>query len=133
MTIPTVLNVSNMPSQVTRSAGLTLNWTGGASSDQVLIGGLATNKVNGVDTGAEFSCLTTAGAGTFTVPSSILNQLPAVTQAALTAQTGTTGLTVIWSVSGAGQFSAPLTAGGSITNANFGASGTTIAGSMPFN
>ena len=128
--VPTILTVTNMPSSVTRSAGLTLNWTGGNSSDPVLIRGDATNLVNGVQTGATFACLTTAGAGSFTVPASILNQLPPVSSAAITAGTAVGGINVVWYV---GTFpvlgsacSAPLTAGGS-TNSTLGAGDTTVA------
>ncbi|HUA19039.1 MAG TPA: hypothetical protein VMU80_27065 [Bryobacteraceae bacterium] len=128
--VPTILTVANMPSSVTRSAGLTLNWTGGNSSDPVLISGDATNQVSGVQTGATFVCLTTAGAGSFTVPASILNQLPAVTSAALTGGTGVGGIDVVWYVGTfpvlGSAFSAPLTAGGS-ANSTFGAGSTTVA------
>lgn len=132
--VPAIFTVSNMPSSVTRSAGLTLNWTGGNSSDPVLITGDATNLMNGVETGATFSCLTTAGAGSFTVPASILNQLPAVTSAAITGGTGVGGVDLYWYVGTfpvlGSTFSAPLTAGGS-ANSTFAAGGGTLA-TIPF-
>lgn len=63
VTMPAPFTVTNLPTAVNRSAGLTLNWTGGNSSDFVGIYGSATNAVNGVQTGASFLCYTTAGAG----------------------------------------------------------------------
>jgi len=127
LTLGTPLTVTGgLPSTVARSAGLTLNWTGGNPTDLVEIAGLAgtVSKVGTVTTttGAEFICVTTAGPGTFTVPSSILSQLPAVTAAAITAGTGTSFLEVVSTpvpTSGNGIFSAPLTAGGTISNATF--------------
>ncbi len=134
MVIPTILNVSNMPSSVTRSNGLQLNWSGGNSSDPVLISVEATNSVNGVQTGGDILCYTTAGAGGINISASLLNQLPAVSSSAISSSTGVGGIDVIWipAQSGSnGSFTAPLTAGGSITNGNWGATSiTTVA--IPF-
>jgi len=124
-----------LPTAVTRANGLTLNWTGGNSTDVVTILGIA-GQNTGTGTNAkvdatEFFCTTTAGAGTFTVPASILNQLPAVTAAAISAGTATGFLEVVSSVSptnGNGLFTAPLTAGGSANGtflATFGAGSQT--------
>ena len=82
ITLGTPLTVTGgLPATVTRAQGLTINWTGGNSSDQVaIIGFSGTTSGTGasaVTTAAEFICPTTAGKGTFTVPSSVLNQLPA--------------------------------------------------------
>jgi hypothetical protein len=70
-----------LPSTVVRNSGLTLNWTGGTSSNLVEIvgyaAGISTSAAGVSDNGAEFVCITTAGQQTFTVPASILNQLPA--------------------------------------------------------
>ena len=72
-----------LPSSVTRSAGLTLNWTGGNASDLVDIGGSSSatsgTGTNAVTTDTMFICITTVGQRTFTVPASILTQLPATT------------------------------------------------------
>jgi uncharacterized protein (TIGR03437 family) len=103
-----------LPVIVNRGAGLALNWTGGNSTDTV--------EIFGSSGATSFLCFTTAGSGSFTVPASILNQLPAVTAAAISAGTGFGFLGVFSSpspASGNGLFSAPLTAGGSITNATF--------------
>jgi hypothetical protein len=108
-----------LPSTVTRSAGLTINWTGGNSSDLVEVIGSAGTLVNGNEvSGAEFTCITTAGAGGITVPSSILNQLPAISAAQVAANTAEGSLAVDLATIGSGLFSAPLAAGGSI-NATF--------------
>jgi hypothetical protein len=120
LNLGTLLTITGgLPAAVTRNSGLTLNWTGGNSTDVVEIFGLSGASSTGI---ATFGCITTAGAGTFTVPASILNQLPAVTASAITAGTGTGYLGVFSSpspASGSSLFSAPLTAGGSISNATF--------------
>jgi uncharacterized protein (TIGR03437 family) len=100
-----------LPSTVNRSAGLTLNWTGGNSTDLVEIFGTSTVG----STSTSFTCVTTAGQKTFTVDKSILTQLPA--------STGTSNSLLVYSfvspVSGNGLFTAPLTAGGGSVNASF--------------
>lgn len=101
-----------------RGVGLTLNWTGGNAGDFVAIVGSA-GPAGGPTT---FSCTTTAGAGTFTVPTSILQLLPAVTAAAIAGGTATGSLAVLSGPSPAnsnGLFSAPLAAGGSIDSGTF--------------
>ena len=103
-----------LPSTVNRSAGLPLNWTGGLASDIVEIFGASSNTTgtgaNEVSTGAEFICITTAGQGTFTVPASILTQLPASAAGSLFVSSGNNSAT----------FTAPLKAGGSIDAGYFG-------------
>jgi uncharacterized protein (TIGR03437 family) len=125
-----------LPSAVTRSAGLPLTWTGGNSSDLVLIEGLAisststttTTGITVTETGAEFVCTTSAGNGGFTVPASVTSQMPA-----LNPNSSTTGLTAISTLSvfsatnpsnGNGIFTAPLTAGGNVTAYFLGFQGT---------
>jgi len=76
-----------LPSSVTEASGLTINWTGGNSSDIVQISG-ASSKTSGtgsnlVSTTTSFVCKTTAGQGTFTVPTSVLTQLPPTTSGSL--------------------------------------------------
>jgi hypothetical protein len=111
---PPLTVTGGLPSTVTRSAGLTLNWTGGNASDQVKIDG-SSSTTSGTGSSAvtnfsEFICTTTAGQGTFTVPASILNQLPATTTGSLNVSSGTNSAT----------FTASLKAGGSIDSGNFG-------------
>lgn len=122
MTLGTPFSVTGgLPTVVNRSSGLTLNWTGGNASDIVIISGSAytLSSAGSIMSGAIFNCYTTAGAKTFTVGSSILNQLPAVTAAQVSSGAAVGGLTV--NTSSGGTFSAPLTGGGSIANAGFGA------------
>jgi uncharacterized protein (TIGR03437 family) len=96
-----------LPSTVVRGAGLTLNWSGGIANDVVEIyGGTSTDT----DTWS-FTCMTTAGANTFTVPSSILTQIPA-------AAAGGSGILAVISGPMVG-FSAPLVAGGNIDVGTF--------------
>jgi uncharacterized protein (TIGR03437 family) len=99
-----------LPTTVNRSAGLTLNWTGGGSTDTVEIFGTSGTSTST----AEFICITTAGVGTFTVPASVLNQLPAAGTSS-----GLLGVFSSPAPSGSSLFSAPLTAGGAISNATF--------------
>lgn len=121
---PTFTLTGGLPTTINRSAGLTLNWTGGNSTDAVVIFGEAAvgSVANSDQTGGIFECFTTAGKGTFTVPASILTQLPAVTSAQISGETATGSIAVVTSVqpsSGDGYFNAPLTSGGTITNATF--------------
>ena len=126
LTLGTPLTITGgLPSVVNRSADLTLNWTGGSSTDFVEIVGTAETSSGTPPTlsGAAFLCITTAGPGTFTVPKSILSQLPAVTAGA----TGTSSALVVLSgpspASGNGLFTAPLTAGGSVNSTFLGLQG----------
>jgi len=89
----TLNNPATLPTTITKSAGLTLNWTGGNASDVVeIIGDAGTFTGTGaseVTDVTEFICKTTAGQKTFTVPASILTQLPTITAAQVTAGTAT--------------------------------------------
>ena len=75
---PLVLS-SPLPTTVTESAGLTLNWTGGNASDVVNITGATSTSTgtgaNKVSTATGFVCTTTAGQKTYTVPPTVLTQL----------------------------------------------------------
>ncbi len=116
-----------LPTTVNRGAGLTLKWTGGNSSDLVIIEGLAattssTTSASGTtftETGGEFVCTTTAGTGGLTVPASITAQFPALNPS--TSAVGATLSTLaVFSATnpsnGNGIFTAPLTAGGNVTS-----------------
>jgi uncharacterized protein (TIGR03437 family) len=102
-----------LPSSITRSAGFTLNWTGGNASDLVQITGTSsTNSGTGssaITDSWSFICTTTAGVGTFTVGPSVTLQLPATT----------TGIVGFGSSVSPATFTASLTAGGSIDAATF--------------
>jgi uncharacterized protein (TIGR03437 family) len=117
---PLTIN-GGLPTTITRSSGMPLTWTGGNPSDLVEIVGYAGTitgtGANATTDATEFICTSTAGQGGFTVPASVLNQLPAVSSNQVTNGTGVTSLEVLSTVnptSGNGQFTAPLTAGGSI-------------------
>ena len=90
MTLPTPVTLtSSLPATVVRSNPLTLNWTGGNSSDLVEITGSSSTGSGASAATTAFICLTTAGARTFTVPASILTQLPASANGGLTVLSGT--------------------------------------------
>jgi uncharacterized protein (TIGR03437 family) len=97
-----------LPATVNRGAGLTLNWNGGNASDIVEIFGSSSVVSGATSTTTSFICTTTAGQKTFTVPASILTQLPASTTGALEV------ISSVNPTSGNGLFSAPLVAGGTI-------------------
>jgi len=113
ITIGSPLTLSSpLPATVTESAGLTLNWTGGNASDVVeIIGysgtGCGTGTNQAAPNQAEFICSTTAGQRTFTVPASILTQLPTVTAAQISAGTASGALEVLSGVTPV-NFNAPL-------------------------
>jgi uncharacterized protein (TIGR03437 family) len=113
----TLNNPATLPTTITKSAGLTLNWTGGNASDVVeIIGDAGTFTGTGaseVTDVTEFICKTTAGQKTFTVPASILTQLPTITAAQVAASTAT-GLVEVVSGPPAVSFSPNLTKGGTI-------------------
>ena len=57
---------TNPPSTINRSSPLTLNWTGGSSSQTVMILGGSSDQTSGASGG--FLCIAPAGAHSFTVP-----------------------------------------------------------------
>ncbi len=75
LTLPAPLTWTNMSSfsTVPRTAGLTVTWSGGASTDAVLITGASTMADR---TGAGFYCLARQSDGQFTVPADVLSSLP---------------------------------------------------------
>lgn len=120
LTLGSPLTVTGgLPTSVTESAGLTLNWTGGNASDLVeIIGSSSTTTGTGTSASTDswtFICTTTAGAGTFTVPASVLTQLPKITAGA----NGAGGLLEFASIVNPTSFTAPLTAGGTVDVAEF--------------
>jgi uncharacterized protein (TIGR03437 family) len=79
---PPAIDWTNVPSktvEVNRSAGITINWSGGDPQGYILISGYGTGYleiVPGVG-GASFTCTAKTTDGTFTVPPSVLLALPA--------------------------------------------------------
>jgi len=61
---------------VTRSQGVTVNWTGGNSNTYVEISGSAFSGSSQTAVGGFFYCTAPVSAGTFTVPASVLLSLP---------------------------------------------------------
>jgi uncharacterized protein (TIGR03437 family) len=61
---------------VTRSNGLTVNWTGGDPAGYTAISGYSAAIINNTTTGAGFACLAPNAARTFSVPPAILSVLP---------------------------------------------------------
>ena len=61
------------PATITRSQGLTVNWTGGDPNSYVLITGTS----NPLAVAGVFSCYVPVGAGAFTVPAYVLSAMPA--------------------------------------------------------
>lgn len=60
---------------ITRSAGLTYNWSGGAPGTFVIVSGSSSSSASGVS--GSYSCIFPQSAGTGTVPAYILDALPA--------------------------------------------------------
>jgi len=93
---PALVVTGGLPSTIVRANGLPLVWTGGNPSDTVSISGSSYQNSNGNLTGAGFICFTTAGAGGFTVPSSILTQLAAITAGQESSGAGSGSLSIGW-------------------------------------
>lgn len=112
-------NQSAIPNPIPRASPLTVAWTG-AAGGLVTVLGAALTRIGGTGVSATYSaigfnCTAPASAGSFTVPSSILQQLPAVSGDVTGASFGLLSLFAVPDVStGQGAFTAPLTAGGTI-------------------
>lgn len=124
-----------LPMTIPRSQNLTISWTPATGSDLVAVAGVSAAVTSGTITNPPymvqygiFECTTTTGAGSITIPSSVLSQLPP------TPSSNTLGfgdLTVLSTslpnqASGNGYFTAPLTAGGNVNGYFFASSGTTV-------
>ena len=62
---------------VTRSQGLLVTWTGGSSGTYVMINGNSSGTVGGQSVSGSYTCIAPQSALSFTVPSYVLNTLPA--------------------------------------------------------
>ncbi len=127
--------------QVTRANPLTINWSGAAAEDLVVIQGLAGRQSGGTAAspnydGALFACYARGSANTFTVPPSILQQLPqadGISITGLTPNLSSIGLLIVSSANANeanGRFTAPLRAGGNI---DFGFLGYAFGGAKTLN
>jgi uncharacterized protein (TIGR03437 family) len=79
LTVPALLkwtNQSSFTGSIDRSQNLTITWSGGADPDYVAIFGSSTSSTTPQVT-ATFVCTEKASAGTFSVPSYVLEALPA--------------------------------------------------------
>jgi len=76
--MPATINWTNRTSLTTvnRAGGVTFTWTGGDANGVVTLDGSSITTTGGI-TFAGFSCTAKASDGQFTVPASVLNQLPA--------------------------------------------------------
>lgn len=134
VTVPTPLACTNCADPngidaIDRTKPLLVTWTGGGgSSDYVQVGGLSTVASTADPTknvAVVFSCTARASDGQFTVPVSILSQMPPSSADLLAANTGALVLVNVLGNSGTA-FTAPLTAGGNIDLGFFGYSATLI-------
>ena len=112
-------NIDTTGPVIPRSVGMPINWTGGGSGT-VTISGFSSVAVgqSGSDTvynSVGFTCLAPASALTFTVPSSVLLQLPA---ASSDPTSNSFGYLTVAALSNS-VFTAPMTAGGSIDQGFF--------------
>ena len=119
--IPTWTNRDAI-SSVVRSQPLTINWSGAAADDVVVVTGSAGNLVGGSQgtyAGATFVCTARGNANSLTVPTSILQQMPAVAAVNLAGATapnaiGTLTVAVANADGANGRFTAPLRPSGNI-------------------
>jgi uncharacterized protein (TIGR03437 family) len=124
VTLPNPLTVTGgLPATVNRNSGLPIAWTGGNANDLVYISGDASTRTTSgttvTVTGASFICLTNAGAGNFTVPSSILTQLPAVAASASNGSTALTVASIVNPTASNGTFTFKLVSDGSTQTGSF--------------
>jgi uncharacterized protein (TIGR03437 family) len=116
--------------EVNRGRDLNVTWTGGVAGDYVAITGYSGTCVqncsadqlqNAIIQAGVFSCAVEANRGSFTVPSSILSQLPASTGDLLSGSVGFLSLSTSTGET-KGRFSPNLTSGGAFDFAIFNGS-----------
>jgi len=116
-------NQDTLADPIPRSSPLGITWTGGGTG-LVAIGGVAMSQTGGTQQSpiydaTVFSCTAPASAGQFSVPTSVLQQLPVVP----TGSTSALGMLLVTAIpdatKGQGTFSAPLTAGGNLDQGFF--------------
>ena len=125
ITVPTPVNWTNRASitTVARSQNLPITWSGGGSG-VVSIVGMSGSQAGGTPTNplfdvAVFTCIANASAGSFSVPSAVLSQLPASSGDILSGALATLTVQSAGPTDGTGLFTAPLTAGGNTDYAAF--------------
>ncbi|MEK7405972.1 MAG: hypothetical protein AAB225_12760 [Acidobacteriota bacterium] len=116
-------NQDSLSDPIPRGSPLTITWTGG-STGSVMIAGAALRQTgvtqqNPIYSATVFDCVAQASAGSFTVPSSVLQQLPAVPNDPTGGSFGSLSVFATPDITkGQGVFSAPLTAGGTTDQAS---------------
>jgi len=109
---------------VNRSQGLAINWSGGSPgwveitgfAGNYTAGGVSAANPNPTVDAAGFVCISRASANTFTVPASVLQQLPAATMNFSDPNALGVGMLSVFAVSDGtqGTFSAPVVGGGTL-------------------
>ena len=108
-------NIDAIADPIPRNTGLPIQWTGGGTG-LVTITGAGVNVA--ASTSTVFICIAQASAGSFTVPVSVLQQMPVISNDGTSS--GTLGVMATPDTSkGQGFFSAPLTGGGTTDQAFF--------------
>jgi uncharacterized protein (TIGR03437 family) len=112
-------NQNSISDPISRSSPLPITWTGGGTGLVAIVGAALAQtggtQQNPIYSATLFSCVAQASAGSFTVPASVLQQLPAVYNDLPSGSFGNLSVLAIPDVTkGQGAFSAPLTAGGTI-------------------
>jgi uncharacterized protein (TIGR03437 family) len=99
ITIPTMPTMTSPvpdtpnPTAVTRSSGLTVTWTGGQPNQVIQLEGFNATD-NTYNIGADFVCAVPATAGTFTIPPSVLQAVPAGSFGGLTLRSFATPVSI---------------------------------------
>jgi hypothetical protein len=117
-------NQNTIANPIPRASPLNVTWTGGGTG-LVTIAGAAMTQSGGTSaspiySATIFNCIAPASSNNFTVPSNVLEQLPAVSGDATSNSFGTLSVLAIPDASkGQGTFSAPLTSGSNIDQGIF--------------
>jgi hypothetical protein len=109
MAAPVTFTDASSISPVTRSSGLTVNWTGGQAGSFVGITGFslaAESGANGTYLVGFFSCRAPVAAGTFTVPASVLQELPVSSTLSENGITESLGFLLLSNLAAPGTFTA---------------------------
>jgi uncharacterized protein (TIGR03437 family) len=117
-------NQATIPDPIPRSSNLNITWTGG-STGLVFISGMGMimtggTQQNPIYDATVFNCVAQATAGSFAVPSSVLQQLPVVSSDPTGSAFGNLSVMAVPDTStGQGAFTAPVVAGGNTDQAFF--------------
>jgi uncharacterized protein (TIGR03437 family) len=113
-------NENTIANPIPRASPLNVTWTGGGTGLVTIIGAAAAQAggttASPIYSAMAFDCIAPASAGNFTVSANILEQLPAASGDTAGNSVGTLALFAVPDPStGQGTFTAPLTAGGTIS------------------